>query len=146
VVHQTWKNRASLTVEMQSAMASWAAHGFPTDFTDDRGCLEDVKRLAEAMGDMRYLTVYTRGMQDATGAVHAGPTAGGSRDATPLTMTAIQRSDYWRYAKIWLDGGIYSDVDAGVTHEFAKFVSHPEVSDKVCLVCLRLAIRYVLCV
>ena len=35
--------------------------------------------------------------------------------------TPVRRSEFWRYAKVWLDGGIYSDIDIGATARTTDF-------------------------
>jgi hypothetical protein len=170
VVHQTWRSYDSLTKEMQESMATWRDSGFSTSFTDDRACLEDMRRLAEEMGDARFLTIYTNGIGEegvgvggvgvggvgvggdsssssgsgstvkrSSNGLNGGGGGGGggsgsgdsSNTSTPFVMSAVQRADYWRYAKLWMDGGVYSDIDAGGTPQFARFLRHPEMQTKV---------------
>lgn len=86
VLHQTAK---SLKLSPQQAQwrASWVRLGFRVRTADNMQARMDIIRMARMSSDARLLHVY---------------------DALE---TNVQRSDMWRYAILWLEGGIYADID-----------------------------------
>ena len=86
VLHQTVKNLV-LTQEQLQWRASWIRLGFRVRTADNAQARRDIVRMVDMTGDSRLLRVY---------------------DALE---TNVQRSDVWRYAILWLEGGIYADID-----------------------------------
>ena len=87
VVHQTVRSLADLSPEQRDWRRSWQRLGFALSTADDAAARKDIERLSDVTSDGDYLRVY---------------------DALE---TSVQRSDMWRYAVLWLDGGVYADVD-----------------------------------
>ena len=85
-VHQTVRS-LQLTPQQEAWRSSWRELGFQLATADDTMARRDVERLVEQAGSADLLKVY---------------------DALE---TNVQRSDFWRYAVLWLDGGVYADVD-----------------------------------
>jgi hypothetical protein len=89
IVHQT----VSLPLEEPSKTwhESWSEQGFTTTLQGDDENRNDMVRLSEKLNTRKHLDTY---------------------DDLPAT---IQRVDMWRYAKLFLDGGIYADIDISAT-------------------------------
>ena len=85
-VHQTVRS-LQLTPQQEAWRYSWRELGFQLATADDAMARRDVERLVAQTGSADLLKVY---------------------DALE---TNVQRSDFWRYAVLWLDGGVYADVD-----------------------------------
>ena len=86
LLHQTLPTLA-LTPQMIEWRQSWERLGFLPRLADNDGCREDMRVLVEATGNSDYLSVY---------------------DNLEL---GVQRSDMWRYAALYLYGGVYADID-----------------------------------
>uniref|UniRef100_A0A7S4F752 Alpha 1,4-glycosyltransferase domain-containing protein n=2 Tax=Chrysotila carterae TaxID=13221 RepID=A0A7S4F752_CHRCT len=100
-LHQT-VGSLSLTPEQQRWRESWRAIGFDIVTADDTQARKDVERLAEALGSRDVLRVYDG------------------------LATSVQRSDVWRYAILWLDGGVYADVDVYAFPPMTSLARGPE--------------------
>lgn len=74
---------------------SWRQLGFAVRSTDDAQARGDVERLVRETGTADFLRVYDE------------------------LETSVQRSDVWRYAILWLEGGVYADIDV---------VAHPPLA------------------
>lgn len=86
LLHQTSHSMNMSVVEV-AWQDSWRDLGFEVRLADDARCREDLLTLAAVTGIGAYLTTY---------------------DALE---TGVQRSDMWRYAVLYLHGGIYADID-----------------------------------
>jgi hypothetical protein len=85
-LHQTLPT-AELTPQMRLWRDSWTALGFRARLADNAECRRDMQALVAATGEADFLAVYD-GLE-----------------------TGVQRSDMWRYATLWLYGGVYADID-----------------------------------
>jgi len=86
VVHQTVRS-LDLSPQQQKWQDTWRRLGFNVTTADDLQARRDVLRLVQVLEWPEILRVY---------------------DALE---TSVQRSDVWRYAILWLDGGVYADID-----------------------------------
>jgi len=86
ILHQTVKS-LKLTSQQDLWQASWRRLGFRVRTADNAQARRDMVRATQAIGDPALLRVY---------------------DALE---TSVQRADVWRYAILWLDGGVYADID-----------------------------------
>jgi len=88
VVHQTWK---TLNIDQDEKLSTWRKTwtdlGLLLTLADDTICREDVSRLSLLLNHSSYLEVYD------------------------LLPTKVTKSDFWRYTKLYLDGGFYTDID-----------------------------------
>ena len=85
-LHQTVQN-LNLTKQQTLWQQTWKLAGFQIITADDAMARRTVERLARETRQPAFLRVY---------------------DAL---ATSVQRSDFWRYAILWLEGGIYADID-----------------------------------
>jgi hypothetical protein len=103
VLHQTSKS-FKLTPQQAVWRASWVQLGFRVRTTNNAQARMDIVRMSRMTNDERLLRVY---------------------DALE---TNVQRSDVWRYAILWLEGGVYADIDVHAhTPIVALASSHPGV-------------------
>lgn len=86
-VHQTVHDSLGLSASEQAWSNSWRRLGFEVRTADDAQVRDDVCRLVRETGRADFLRVFD-GLE-----------------------TSIQRSDVWRYAILYLDGGVYADID-----------------------------------
>ena len=98
LLHQTQATH-NLTAQMRSWQHSWEVLGFRTQLADNAHCREDMRQLVALTGVRDYLTVY---------------------DALE---TAVQRSDMWRYAALYLFGGVYADIDVVAEPAMAELLN-----------------------
>ncbi len=84
ILHQTVSN-LSVSVLERSWRESWLRLGFRIRTADDVQARCDVERLVRVVPSIIH--VYD-GLE-----------------------TAVQRADVWRYAILWLEGGVYADID-----------------------------------
>jgi hypothetical protein len=87
LVHQTVRNVSAIPTQQREWRASWQRLGFRLQTADDAAVRRDIERLATATGEPRYVETFE------------------------ALQTSVQRSDMWRYAVLWLEGGTYADVD-----------------------------------
>jgi hypothetical protein len=99
LVHQTWKSHELEQVKRAWHM-SWLRNGFRVSLRNDTEALEDVERLARETGHPDFVPAY-------------------------LSLSPVQRADFWRYAITYLEGGIYSDIDIAATPDTARFFLSP---------------------
>eukprot|EP00638_Chattonella_subsalsa_P011146 CAMPEP_0117808698 /NCGR_PEP_ID=MMETSP0948-20121206/20207_1 /TAXON_ID=44440 /ORGANISM="Chattonella subsalsa, Strain CCMP2191" /LENGTH=109 /DNA_ID=CAMNT_0005644191 /DNA_START=44 /DNA_END=370 /DNA_ORIENTATION=+ len=85
VVQQTYKTR-ELTGLRAEWHQSWLDVGFPTKVSNDEDMLADVAYLSEFTGNPDFIETYNQ------------------------LFDIVQKSDFWRYAKLYLEGGLYADV------------------------------------
>jgi len=85
-VHHTWKDY-NLSKLLHTNRASWTRLGFHVTLSNDEDCRADIIRLCARTGNNIYLTVYDN------------------------LETPVQKADFWRYSKLYLDGGVYSDIE-----------------------------------
>jgi hypothetical protein len=78
---------------------SWEQLGFQLRLADNARCREHIQELVRVTGQPRFLDVY---------------------DALE---TGVQRSDMWRYAVLYLYGGVYADVDVVAKPHMADLVN-----------------------
>lgn len=86
VLHQTVRS-LKLTTKQREWRVSWQRLGFQVRTADNAQARRDIERMASTIDFPSLLRVY---------------------DALE---TNVQRSDVWRYAILWLEGGIYADID-----------------------------------
>eukprot|EP00040_Diaphanoeca_grandis_P015105 m.76926 g.76926 ORF g.76926 m.76926 type:complete len:357 (-) comp24953_c0_seq1:122-1192(-) len=88
-VHQTnkVKLRAKLPARILKWQSSWLWFQFRISLSDDEDCRNDIKRLSVLLDNNAYLDVYDN------------------------LETPVQRADFWRYARLYLEGGVYADLD-----------------------------------
>jgi len=102
-VHQTSGNHL-LDAQTRRWRASWRRLGFHIRTADNEQARRDIERIHRILNFPELLSVY---------------------DALE---TNTQRSDVWRYAILWLDGGIYADIDVVALPPLADLVhSNPKV-------------------
>jgi len=65
--------------------ASWLKLNFSIRTADDAQALRDIQRVAVAVPQITRVYI--------------------------ALETAVQRADVWRYAILWLEGGVYADID-----------------------------------
>ena len=87
IVHQTLRNTSEIPPHQREWRLSWQRIGFRFQTVDDKAMHEDIERLAATAGELRFVRIFDQ--------LH----------------TSVQRTDMWRYAVMWLDGGVYADVD-----------------------------------
>lgn len=97
LLHQTVQSRANLTERESAWQRSWVDLGFQLQLADNARCRQDMVRLSELTGDVDFVRVY---------------------DALE---TGVQRSDMWRYAALYLYGGVY----ARPSRESAALIAMP---------------------
>ena len=99
VVYQTWKTNNLKEIEDQKKARyySWLRNGFNVILKNNEDCLKDIEQLMEISED-RYPF----------------------REAYEK-LSPVQRADFWRYVVIYLNGGIYSDIDIGASPETTFF-------------------------
>ena len=93
-LHQTWETQ-KLPLQLYLWHVQWDIAGLETTITDDAQRIIDVARL----GDEKYVKAFEV-LQ---------------RMGVPSCV-----ADFWRYAKIYLDGGVYADIDVTPSEEFSK--------------------------
>eukprot|EP00128_Syssomonas_multiformis_P013361 Colp12_sorted_trinity150504_noHs@261 len=98
-VHQTWEDN-NLSREQLNWRRTWQAAGFNSTLTTALGRYKDVQRFCEKMGSYKYM------------------------DAFSLLKIPAAKSDYWRIIKLYLDGGIYADLDAYASPALYKFLAY----------------------
>jgi len=86
-VHQTVHDSLGLSASEQAWSDSWRRLGFEVRTADDAQVRDDVRRLVRETGRADFLRVFD-GLE-----------------------TSVQRSDVWRYAILYLEGGVYADID-----------------------------------
>jgi mannosyltransferase OCH1-like enzyme len=89
IVHQT--GILPLKEPSKTWRESWSEQAFTTTLQGDDENRNDMIRLSEKLNTTKHLDTY---------------------DDLPVN---IQRVDMWRYAKLFLDGGIYADIDISAT-------------------------------
>jgi hypothetical protein len=89
IVHQT--GILPLKEPSKTWRESWSEQSFTTTLQGDDENRKDMVRLSEKLNTTKYMETY---------------------DGLPAN---IQRVDMWRYAKLFLDGGIYADIDISAT-------------------------------
>ena len=89
VVHSTWnEERTSEYPQVEEYRSEWQALGFETRVTPNHEIRQDILRLVNTTrGNDRLLHIF-----DSLG-------------------TTNMQFDFWRYAKLYLEGGLYADVD-----------------------------------
>jgi len=97
-VHQSMRT-LKLTSQQLRWRESWASIGFQLRMVDDAAARADIEQLVSATGRSDFLRVY---------------------DALE---TSVQRNDFWRYAILWLRGGVYSDIDVSAYPEIAVLLA-----------------------
>lgn len=95
---------------------SWLTLGFTRRFANDTRCLEDILRLcretkAEDVNDLPLITSpsVTTKLNGST-LLHPHSHCPFLRTYFALPLP-VQRADFWRYAAVWLYGGVYADTD-----------------------------------
>jgi len=87
-----------LTGTLLDLHLSWKAVGLVAQVSDDDDCFRDIQTFANITGDEDYITVYQ------------------------ALESPVQRTDMWRYTKLWLEGGVYSDIDTEARPALAEFL------------------------
>ena len=98
LLHQTVPSLALSPIE-ERWRDSWRQLGFAVQSADDAQARGDVERLVRETGFDDLLRVYD-GLE-----------------------TSVQRSDVWRYAILWLEGGVYADIDVLARPPLADLLS-----------------------
>jgi len=98
LLHQTVPS-LNLSSDEVAWRRSWEELGFQLRIADDESCREHIKELVRLTGKATFLQVY---------------------DALE---TGVQRADMWRYAVLYLYGGVYADVDVLAKPHMADLVN-----------------------
>jgi len=108
VVHQTWKTHELKDPVIKARQMSWLRNGFRVILRDDDEALLDIQRLTKQTNNSDILKAYS-------------------------LLSPVQKADFWRYSRIYLEGGIYSDIDIGARPETSQFFSEKPL-DKLDLI------------
>eukprot|EP00128_Syssomonas_multiformis_P014233 Colp12_sorted_trinity150504_noHs@874 len=98
VVHQTWDDN-NLTPQQRAWQQTWTEAGFTVKLTDALGRYRDIQRFCDLMGSYDYMDSYV------------------------LLTVPAQKADYWRIIKLYLEGGIYADIDAYGSRQLHEFLT-----------------------
>ena len=86
-MHQTVRNVSAIPAQQREWMRSWQRLGFRLRTADDAAVRRDIERLAKEAAEPAFVHAFEQ------------------------LETSVQRSDMWRYAVLWRDGGTYADAD-----------------------------------
>ena len=86
-IHQTVRDSLHPLQREQEWSDSWRRLGFEVRTAGDAQVRDDIRRLVRETGRADFLRVFDS------------------------LETSVQRSDMWRYAILWLEGGVYADID-----------------------------------
>ena len=103
VLHQTVPT-LNLTAQEAEWQRTWTRLGVKVRLADDARCRDDIIALSRATGERTFLRAY---------------------DALE---TGVQRSDMWRYAVLFLHGGVYADIDVVARPAMAALLSAPSAN------------------
>lgn len=103
VLHQTVPT-LNLTAQQAEWQRTWTRLGVKVRLADDARCRDDIIALGRATGERAFLRAY---------------------DALE---TGVQRSDMWRYAVLFLHGGVYADIDVVARPAMAALLSAPSAN------------------
>lgn len=108
-IHMTNKKTINLPKNVSDWINSWRHQGFRVELVDDEGCRADIVRLSKLLNRSDYLKTYDS------------------------LETPVMRADFWRYARLYLEGGIYADIDV-----VAKSAIRPLLQRFFCDKCSRI--------
>jgi len=97
-VHLTWETR-DLPKEQDKYREAWLGLGFKISISDSSERLADFERLSRLLNNSDYVKVYKE------------------------LETPVQKADLWKYCKIFMDGGLYADIDIEPMPSLRSFVT-----------------------